>query len=339
MTSSEITWPTAYWSLPPLAINTMMQPSGRVCGFDPSLRTYLRSSPIVCIGDATCIIVRFTAYVRRGLSLATAAKRTKIDRERDNDVSSGEMQSLLEQAVWLRIMCFVFGALFQIIKLMACSGLPWTQAWGCFYLASFVVVEAMNALASFEELDSFDDPPIDYRLDLFEKTVGGIAVLLQLAVLAWVDLAVRPPDKVLIRRWAFRALRLGAHLVVIFIYFLGLSLQSDDFTSSIGLRRAGVVMSTLIILVLLAGLHEIDLRYTQMYFMWSIIISAFSWLLFFFPVTRKHVLLARSESGSYTNVLAFDFFCRIFCFSLFWYRWYYNPAGTSMPNWINVFGN
>jgi len=107
MASSEITWQTAYWSLPPLALNTMMQPSGRVCGFDPALRTYLRSSPIVCIGDTTCIIVRFTIYVRQGLPPAAAAKRTKIARESDSGVSSGETQSLVEKSVGLKILLFV----------------------------------------------------------------------------------------------------------------------------------------------------------------------------------------------------------------------------------------
>jgi hypothetical protein len=53
----------------------MMQPSGRVCGFDPSLQTYLHSSPIVCAFDAVTIIIRFVAYSCLGLSGPVAAKK------------------------------------------------------------------------------------------------------------------------------------------------------------------------------------------------------------------------------------------------------------------------
>jgi hypothetical protein len=42
---SPVTWQTAFWTLIPLAINVMAQPSGRVCGAPSRYRTYLRSSP------------------------------------------------------------------------------------------------------------------------------------------------------------------------------------------------------------------------------------------------------------------------------------------------------
>jgi hypothetical protein len=234
----------------------------------------------------------------------------------------------------------VIGVLPQTIKLMACSGVPWTQAWGCFYLASFAVVELMGALAEFapEEDDFSRSRPSDRWLDVCEKSLGTVAVLLQLAILAWVDLAVIPPDPNLIRRWEFRTLRLCGHLVVLLIHVPLIVLMSESNRLSPDLRRAAAVLSVLLICILLAGMHSIDLRYTQMYFMWSIIISASAWLLFFLPVTRRHVLLCDSRTKGYWNVLAFDFFCRIFWFSLFWYVWYYNPSGTSKPKWVEVLG-
>jgi hypothetical protein len=349
MASSEVTWQTAFLLLPPLAFNTMMQPSGSVCGFDARLRTYLRSSPIVCIGDVICIIVRFTTYiVNPGVSPWRAAKMTKSAREgrRDESLqntvengtvdSSTDIQALLDQAVWPRIMLFVFGTLFQIIKLAACSGLGLTQAWGWFYLASFAAVWVMDVFAS-RETDEVD-PPGESWLDVFERIIGHLAVVLQLGFLAWVDLAASPTDQIVIRRWVFRSFRFAAHLVTILVYFAGLSIQATLRRSSFSPGRAALI-SAILILVLLAGLHEANFRYTLMYVMWSLIISALSWLLYMFTATRKHILLDGSEDGDYRNILAFDFFCRIVCFSLFWYRWYYDPTGTSMPNWINDFGN
>lgn len=186
-----------------------MQPSGRVCGFDPSLRTYLCSSPIVCAFDAVTIIIRLVAYSCLGLSGPVAAKKViTARRSGDEDTGLGELRSL-EQVPFLRCVWFV-GVLSQATKLMACSGLPWTQVWGCFYLASFIVVEVVNTLAVFavEELDSAGDDPLERWIGLCEKVCGAVAMLLQLALLAWVDLAVIPPDPNLIRNWAFRLLRL-----------------------------------------------------------------------------------------------------------------------------------
>jgi hypothetical protein len=84
MEPREVSWQNAFWSLPPLAINTMMQPSGRVCGFDSSLRTYLRSSPIVCVFDAVFIIIRFITYSFFGLSARAAAKKVIDARGRED---------------------------------------------------------------------------------------------------------------------------------------------------------------------------------------------------------------------------------------------------------------
>jgi hypothetical protein len=64
--------------------------------------------------------------------------------------------------------------------------LPWTQAWGCFYLVSFIVIKMMNILAEFaaEELDSARNDLLEHWTALCNKVCGIVALLLQLAVLA-----------------------------------------------------------------------------------------------------------------------------------------------------------
>lgn len=336
--AQEISWPTAFWFLPPLTINSMMQPSGRVCGFDLSLRTYLRSSPIVCVFDAVTIILRFVVYCCLDLAPPVAAKRTIYMRRRNDDAMEFGGIRALEQLPFLRWVWFVIGVLPQVIKLMACSGLPWTQVWGWFYLAPFVVVEAMNALTRFAagEQDSPADDPREHWIALAEKVCGAVAVLLQLALLAWIDLAVIPPDPNLVRMWAFRLFRLSAHFVVFLIYIPLMVLESDASTPSPNRRLGVLVVSMLSMYVLLPGLARF--HFSQLYFMLSIIISFFVWLLYFFPAAKTHVLLCEPGSRGYRNVLAFDFFCRILCFSLFWSIVHYNPAGTSKSDWAVVLG-
>lgn len=344
-TSSEVSWQSAFWSLPPLAINTMTQPTGKVCGLDLSLRTYLRSSPIVCIADATTILIRFTAYIYIGFSPSLAAKRVLIAREHeieDNGPRRGGFQAL-EQLPFLRIVWFFIGVLPQVIKLLACTGLPGTQTWGCFYLSSFIVVETMNALSSFaaeEEIDFEEDNPLERSLHICERTFGALAIFSQLCLLAWVDLAGHLPDPGPVTRWSFWMLRLTAHFVVIVIYLSLTLLQAEEGAAAAqALRRGAVVLSMLVIYVVLAILHGLDMRFSHMYFIWSFIISSAAWALFFYPPTRRHLLLCESgHRRGFRNVLAFDFFCRIFCFGLFWYYWYYNPANTKKPDWVNVFG-
>ena len=95
-------------------------------------------------------------------------------------------------------------------------------------------------------------------------------------------------------------------------------------------------MSMLLIYILLASFQRF--HFSQLYFMCSIIISCFAWSLYFFPVVKTHVLLYQPGNRGYDNVLAFDFFCRILCFSLFWYAVHYDPTGTFKPEWTQVLG-
>ena len=109
-------------------------------------------------------------------------------------------------------------------------------------------------------------------------------------------------------------------------------------------------------------------RLSALYFMVSIMISYFSWILYFFSWTKKWVLFCepggrielgnRGEVGNRRgvqirvnprhgggpgktrrqNVLAFDFFLRIVFFSAFWYVVHYDPTGTAKPQWTNYLG-
>jgi hypothetical protein len=299
--SNEISWQSALWSILPLAANTMVQPSGWICGFDPSLRTYLRSSPIVCAFDTFTILVRFLIYYRFGFgdSAIVAVKKVvgarrgdagggneeenieleeiqleqgaSFDEDRDDeadlglggnqrleerarrdggindevDPEFGENQRLeegarrdgdrneeanrkilglqaLEEKPILRGFLFIIGTLPGVIKLMAYSGIPWTRLWGTFYSVEFIVVEVFRmvdeAAKNVNVPQPREDDQVEKWMSFFERGCGGVAVLLQLALLAWVDLAIKPPDPIVVRRWMYRLFRFAAHFVILFIH-------------------------------------------------------------------------------------------------------------------------
>jgi hypothetical protein len=47
-----------FWTLMPLAVNSMAQPGRRICGLPNRYRTYLRCSPLLCAADSVSIIMR-----------------------------------------------------------------------------------------------------------------------------------------------------------------------------------------------------------------------------------------------------------------------------------------
>lgn len=59
-----------FWILTCLAINSMAQPGGQICGLQNRYRTYLRCSPLICAADIMSILTRLlvsTAYQRLSL--------------------------------------------------------------------------------------------------------------------------------------------------------------------------------------------------------------------------------------------------------------------------------
>ncbi|KAF2430868.1 hypothetical protein EJ08DRAFT_649416 [Tothia fuscella] len=144
-----VTWQNVFWTLPPLAINTMLQPSGSVCGFDIDLRTYLCISPIVCAADSFAILIRFlVCWIHLG-SPDTAAHATLAARfpGPSQEAPNTQGPQALEHLPFARwIFGFLLGALPAWIKLLSFKGVPWTQAWGCMFLVQFVLIETLGML-------------------------------------------------------------------------------------------------------------------------------------------------------------------------------------------------
>lgn len=333
----------------------MLQPAGKVCGFPASLRIYLRCSPIVCAMDAVFILIRFAFYAHHGYSSFEAAREIVAARECDNDDdradrirNEGPKQGRYaltdpNKNILLFYLVLGVGVITQFIKLMACSGIPWTQVWGCLYLLSFFVAEGTYRLAEsrpYARRHPTRDSPLRLReekIKTYEMACGVAAILLQLAVLASVDMKAIPPDPVLILRWAYIGVRLGAHFAVCLVHIPFKTLIMDANGTLEEYQWGFLLMSILVPHIILACTQ--GHRFSQLYFMISVIISYLSWMLYFFEGTKKFVLFCEpSQRKGWPNILAFDFFCRILCFSIFWYAIHYNPTGTRKPSWANYLG-
>ncbi|KAH8807921.1 hypothetical protein F5884DRAFT_857483 [Xylogone sp. PMI_703] len=359
---NQVSWQSAYWSLPALALNSMLQSAGKVCGLNASLRIYLRSSPIVCAMDAIFILIRFAMYTSHGYSILWAAKAIAVARgivdedHRPEDVPTENLEledtpnenrepgrfSSTERNIYLLYLALGVGVITQFFKLMACRGIPWTQVWGCFYVFSYLIEEVTRRLAKVK-LYPRSQPAADDILrlqekwvDFWERACGVVAIILQLAILASVDMKAIPPDPILMLRWTFIFVRFGAHFAVCLIHVPFMVINFDSARVMPDQHRGYLLMSILVPHIILLSTQ--DYRFSQLYFMISVIISYFSWMLYFFPATRRYVLLCENNLGGRWNVLAFDFFCRTWCFSVFWYALHYDPTGTYKPSWADYLG-
>ena len=143
VTSPEapVSWQALVWILIALAINSMAQPSGRICGARNYYRIYLSSSPIVCVADALSMLIGFALSWRHISEYSQAARLVLMHRF---DCRIGKQE--VEQHTWPRLIIFILGVLPAAIKLCSLTGVPWTKAWGLMFVVSFVSIEIMALL-------------------------------------------------------------------------------------------------------------------------------------------------------------------------------------------------
>ncbi|KAL2061411.1 hypothetical protein VTL71DRAFT_7684 [Oculimacula yallundae] len=161
--SYNVPWQTIFWTLVPLAISSMSQPGGRICGLPSRYRTYLRCSPILCATDTLSVFVSLTIlYFYQKRTFIDAIAMTLQERLNDDFQDSTERDSLeemhelegvqsLENMTWLRWLWFILGTLPPAIKLLAMSGIPWEQAWGLMFLTSWTITEGLMIFASMNQ--------------------------------------------------------------------------------------------------------------------------------------------------------------------------------------------
>jgi len=161
-----VSWQTIFWTLVPLAINSMAQPGGRICGLPSRYRTYLHCSPFLCAADALSVVSQLAAlYLYRKQSFSEAIgtvlhERFEADKgdehsegqrpaiHDDDDDEEAETLHSLETMTWLRWLWFILGTLPPAIKLMSMRGVLWEQAWGMMFLTSWIINESLTIYAA-----------------------------------------------------------------------------------------------------------------------------------------------------------------------------------------------
>jgi len=156
--ASPVTWHVIVWILISLAINSMAQPSGHICGAAYRYRLYLSSSPIFCAVDALSAIIRLIATsICFRISPQKACCLVSVSRFEEYIPSTqsapppppkprpGPMSNS-----WPRYLFFIMGTLPASIKLASFTGNPWTKAWGFMFPSSFIIIELISFLSRWQ---------------------------------------------------------------------------------------------------------------------------------------------------------------------------------------------
>ncbi|KAG4444374.1 hypothetical protein IFR05_000139 [Cadophora sp. M221] len=139
----KVSWQTLFWIITTLAINSMTQPCGWVCGFNSRYRIYIRSSPIICVVDIVLMLYRWLeALFKPGptrLNIRESFYMIVIDRFRGNEPSEG-IQTI-GNSTGIRWFLFVMGPLPQKIRLASFQGVYWSKGIGFSFLGSWLLME------------------------------------------------------------------------------------------------------------------------------------------------------------------------------------------------------
>lgn len=136
--ANQVSWQSAFWGLVPIALNSMTQPSGKVCDSPAGVGFLLRVSPFMCFFDALILLVRTVMYSFTKGSLPAAIEKIIVQRYTDDDEDAGELRGTM----YTRWIVFALSAS-QIVKLFGFQGVLMTQICAAMFLGSFIVVELL----------------------------------------------------------------------------------------------------------------------------------------------------------------------------------------------------
>ncbi|KAH7348445.1 hypothetical protein BKA65DRAFT_500636 [Rhexocercosporidium sp. MPI-PUGE-AT-0058] len=348
---NPVSWQTLYWTIVPLAFLTITQPSGRVCGTHSKLRALLRSSPFICVADVLSILISILVYsISIHISPLKALDLVLAERFQCPDDAVA-----LNRGWFWRWLAFGFGCVGPSMKLMAMSGVPWTQAYGFMFLTSFLIMEIVMLTARLRLKSSPLHAPLRSRADRsFDKYILISAFFIHASIFIWaiVDLITDPGVQ---RRggpsfhlfWVLRSLLFISVLVVstlpivlcglLVMYFAGWEHEEP--------LVAIVCVSFGFIYVFVEPKFS-NYWHGQLYLgiLSVAYFSVFCLLLFLLEEFRVLARVFGEEQGENTSpqlgltaASPVLFVANIVVFTL-WYARCYEPADTNIPSWTAVFG-
>lgn len=137
----------AFWGLVPIAVNTMLQPSGRILGLPSSINVVIRSSPFICATSVLHSFWKFRRCLWRNDSMTSAIESFAADRFDDwAEGDAGSLNSLRHNRTF-QILFFVLGVLPQALKIYCSAGILPTQVVATLYLACYMCNFVLLAFA------------------------------------------------------------------------------------------------------------------------------------------------------------------------------------------------
>jgi hypothetical protein len=101
----------------------------------------MRASPMIGGVEGTFTMAQMLYYCWRGDTLANACTRIIQYRNADREDADENNFSKLEKLPVDRGLLFLFGAVFQVVKLGGMSKIPGTQLWGAMYFFGLLVIQ------------------------------------------------------------------------------------------------------------------------------------------------------------------------------------------------------
>jgi len=357
--NSTFSGSAVFWSLPPLAFNMMLQPSGRPCGFHVCCRTYLRAMPFVCAADAMSITIRWLVNRCAGVhwrqAAAAALESRRICFAECNCAEPRESTHDLEGNASLRLLAFSYAMAPVSIKLYFVEGIFWTKFFAFMYIVSFLIVEIVlwaadsRPAAAESKLPTLQHPVHQLQqrwnrnMEPLHRALGVLAFVAQI-FLAYCVWPTSANDMSPAQQWLMIFVGSLVPVMADLIksrwlkalppeMYLGVSLQLTLGVCWLYLRMWGIVAGPL---------SENPWYYDLIALLVSYVVPAmiFGYLLStrlgriklcFLPVERNDALECEA-------IVIFASFCVMTCSAFMWYRILYNAELTSKPAWLEWLG-
>jgi hypothetical protein len=171
---NEISWQSAFWSLPLVALSIMLQPGGHPFSADIGAifhidNMFARASPFFCAADSLNIITLLFVHRRRSGGFTPATwqaiwkRRFRDARENTTPSHTSWIQTTsdfstptqavtvfesLQNSTKTRWLAFAVGTLPQLIKIHACRNVTWTKLAMAAYVSNFLLVELLALISS-----------------------------------------------------------------------------------------------------------------------------------------------------------------------------------------------
>lgn len=212
-TNDRLSRQAAFWALVPIALNTMTQPTGRILDLPSSFNFVARSSPFICLFSTFYSLGQVTFWGWREQSLKKGLQTFANTRFKDvEEPAAGTFESLRKNTVF-RILLFGLGALPQIIKLYASSGILILKIVCGMYLISFAVDELLLAMSSRPEKEPPSEEPSEHLQLLIWQRIG-LKVSIGLVSLA---------SFYAMRTWTLRVPMTGSPMWMVMFFLLPLN--------------------------------------------------------------------------------------------------------------------